>query len=53
MPNRSFTCVVYAISRTLHAILQICGVGSLRSATWLTGLGAPLIAYVDAILMFT
>lgn len=45
--------LVYATSRVLHCALHAVGVQAPRSAIWLVGFGALLIAYADAVLTLT
>jgi uncharacterized MAPEG superfamily protein len=40
--------LVYAGSRVLHGALHALGVGAPRSAVWLIGFAALLVAYADA-----
>lgn len=45
--------LVYAASRVLHGALQAVGAQAPRSATWVGGFVALLIAYADAVLTLT
>lgn len=42
--------LVYALSRLLQGAFHALGMGAPRSAIWLIGFGALLIAYFDAVL---
>jgi len=41
----AFTCLVYAVSRPVHALLYAMGFRLLRSVVWLVGFGALMLGY--------
>jgi uncharacterized MAPEG superfamily protein len=45
--------LAYAISRTLHGLLQTLGATTIRSAVWLIGFGCLLVAYLQVVISQT